>query len=73
MIAIETDRIYVISCRTNRRVKWAYSDYCGRYSTKEEAIDKAKDIYGDTPFEYNIENWDTDEVETGFINWGKRR
>ena len=71
MIQIETNRIYVIYCRTNRRVQWRFSNYCGRYSTKDEAISKAKEIYGKTPFEYNIENWDTDEVETGFINWNK--
>ena len=49
------NRIYVIYIRTNRRVKWKYADYCGRWAG--------------VSFEYRIENRATDEVITGFINW----
>lgn len=72
MIVIETDRIYAIYCRTNRRVKWQYAEYGGRYRTPEEAIEAAKMHYGDRAFEYMIENPFSDEFEvltTGFVNW----
>ena len=66
---IETDRIYVVRTRTNRRVQWKYADYQGRYRSVEEAIDVAKERLGNVPFEYDIENMITGEVITGFINW----
>ena len=61
MIVISDDRVNVIYTRTNRRVKWQYSEYC--------AIKHAKEYYGDQGFEYRIENMETDEVTTGFVNW----
>ena len=72
MIVIETSRIYAIYVRTNRRVKWQYSTYGGRYETPDEAIEKAKSKLGDTPFENRIENMNTDEITTGFVNWGRK-
>ena len=69
MIIVETNRIYALYVRTNRRVKWQYAEYGGRYETEEQAIDAAKKHFGDTPFEYSIENIDTDEITTGFVNW----
>ena len=69
MIVIETNIIYALYVRTNRRVKWQYAEYGGRYETLEQAIDAAKKHFGKTPFEYRIENIDTDEITTGFVNW----
>ena len=69
MIIVETDRIYVLYTRTNRRVRWCYAECGGRYRSIEEAIESAKKHYGDTPFEYSIENMATDEETTGFVNW----
>lgn len=69
MIRIETDRTKCLYCRTNRRVKWQYADYGGRYKTTEEAIKKASERYGEQPYEYRIEDLDSDEVITGKVNW----
>ena len=69
MIVISDDRVNVIYTRTNRRVKWQYSEYCGRYASIDEAIKHAKEYYGDQGFEYRIENRKTDEVTSGFVNW----
>lgn len=69
MIRIETNRIYAIYVRTNRRVKWPYTTYGGRYETPEQAIAAAKEHMGDTPFEYRIESLETGNVTTGFVNW----
>lgn len=71
MIVYTTNRVKVIYTRTNRKVKWAYSEYCGRWETEEEAIEKAKEFNGNQPFEYRIEDMETDEVMTGFVNWKK--
>lgn len=55
MIHIESDRIYSIYVRTNRHVQWQYADYCGRWATPEEAVEKAKErTPGD--FEYMIQD-----------------
>lgn len=70
MIIVETDRIYCIYVRTNRRTKWQYAEYGGRYETVEKAIEKMIEHMGDTPYEYRIENMNDDEVvATGFMNW----
>lgn len=69
MIRIETDRIYVCYVRTNRRVQWRYSEYCGRYKTIEECITVAQTRLGNVPFEYRIENMADDSISTGFCNW----
>ena len=72
MIVTETDRIYVITIRTNRRVQWKYAQYAGRWETPEKAIEKAKERMGDVPFEYLIEKMGTDEEITGFVNWDRK-
>lgn len=69
MIVIETDKIYKLYARTNRRVKWKYAEYGGCYRTVEEAIESAKKHYGSKPFEYQIINLDDDSTITGFVNW----
>ncbi|MFQ9716996.1 MAG: hypothetical protein ACLRVB_02455 [Blautia sp.] len=56
MIHIETDRIYAIYVRTNRRVRWRYAEYGGRYETVDEAVAKAKEHYPNDFFEYLIED-----------------
>lgn len=66
MIVIETARIYSIYTRKNRRVKWRYADYNGRWETPEKAVEVAKErISGD--FEYLIEELDGSVVKTGFV------
>ena len=72
MIRIEATRIYVLYTRTNRRVKWQYAEYGGRYESIEDAIAAAKKHYGDTPFEYQIENMETDEITQALVNWKKK-
>lgn len=69
MIVIETTKIYVLYVRTNRRVKWRYAEYGGRYESFEKALDAAKQHFGDTPFEYHVENLENEEIITGFVNW----
>ena len=69
MIIVETDRLTCIWVRTNRRVKWKYATWGGRYRNNEEALQIAKENMGDTPFEYLIRNLETDEETTGFVNW----
>lgn len=69
MVVVKTDKIYCLYVRTNRRVKWQYAEYGGRYETQEQAIEKAKEHYGNTPFEYLITNLENDEEITGFVNW----
>ena len=73
MIIVETDEIYCIYVRTNRRVKWKYAQYGGRYKTIEAAIEAARQHMGAEPFEYRIENLDDDSVTTGFVNWDIKR
>ena len=65
-------RTYAIYVRTNRRVKWQYAEYRGRWSSVEEAIEEAKSLMNGEPFEYRVENIGTDEVFTGFVNWKRR-
>ncbi len=69
MIVVKTDRVVCIYVRTNRRVKWQYATYCGRYRTNAEALRAARAYMGNFPYEYLIENRETDERTTGFINW----
>lgn len=61
------ERKYCIYCRTNRRVKWIYAEYGGRYETVEQAIQKAKDHYHEKA-EYIVEDMDGNLVATGFLN-----
>lgn len=69
MIQIETGRLTVIYVRTNRRVKWQFATYGGRYRNKEEVLRAAEENMGDVPYEYQIWDMVTDEVTTGFVNW----
>lgn len=69
MIVVNDNKSKVLYVRTNRRIKWQYAEYGGRYETVKEAIDSAKDHYGDQPFEYSVDDWDTGETITGLINW----
>ena len=66
MIVIEDNRSKVVYARTNRRVQWRYSEYCGRWETVEEAIANAKEHFPSQRVEYRIEDRATDEVVTGF-------
>lgn len=68
MIIINDDRSKAIYVRYNRRVKWKYAEYCGRYRTNEEAIENAKTRCGDKSFEYLIEDMEGDRT-TGFVGW----
>lgn len=69
MITIETDRVFSLYIRTNRRVKWQYAQYGGRYETVEKAIETAKKHMGETPFEYLVENFEGETLTTGLVNW----
>lgn len=69
MVVVKTEKIYCLYVRTNRRVRWQYAEYGGRYETAEKAIEKAKEHFGDAPFEYLITNLENDEEITGFVNW----
>lgn len=69
MIIIKTDKIYSLYVRTNRRVRWRYSEYGGAYATIEEAIAAAKKHFDNTPFEYLIENTNTNETINGSIGF----
>ena len=67
MIVIETDMTYAIYVRTNRRVKWRYASYGGRYDTVEDAIESARRHFPpNTQFEYRVEDFNGDVVATGF-------
>ena len=68
MIIIETDKIYCLYVRTNRRVKWRYAEYGGRYETVEKAIDAVKERFKNERVEYLIESLDDDSSVQGFIN-----
>lgn len=60
-------RIYSANARTNRRTKWRYSDYCGRWETVERAIAEVKDRYSEKT-EYLIEDMYGNVVAKGFVN-----
>ena len=55
-------RIYAVWARTNRRVRWQYADFCGRYESIDEAIKAVKERYSEE-VEYMIENLATGEKE----------
>ena len=66
MIKIETNRIYAIYTRQNRRIRWQYANYMGRWETPEKALEIATErIEGD--FEYRIEEIGGGIVMAGFI------
>ena len=61
------ERKYCLYCRTNRRTKWRYAEYGGRYETVEKAIEKAKEHYTEKT-EYIVEDMYGNLVATGFVN-----
>lgn len=67
MIVCETDRIYSIYVRTNRRIQWRYAEYMGRWETIEKAVETAKQRMTE-PFEYRVEEIGGNVVANGFIN-----
>ena len=73
MIIMETDKTKAIYVRTNRRVKWQYAEYGGRFTTANEAIERAKERFEDHPFEYLIEDMITGENVTGFAQGTGRK
>lgn len=72
MIIVETDRIYCVYVRTNRRIKWQYAEYGGRYETIDKAFEKMKEHMGAISYEYRITKLDGEVVATGFMNWEGR-
>lgn len=64
---ISDNRSKATYARTNRRTKWQYSEWCGRWETVEEAIASVKEHFPGQRVEYRIEDRATDEIVTGFI------
>lgn len=67
MVVIETNRICVIYYRTNRRTRWEYAEYAGRYASPAEAVKELKRRLVGQPAEYLIHNMATDEEVIGTI------
>jgi hypothetical protein len=65
MIIIKDDRSKVIYARINRRIRWDYAEYCGRWETIEEAISNAKTHFPGLKFEYRIVDMESGEMITG--------
>jgi hypothetical protein len=63
----EQERTYAIYIRTNKRVRWQYARYEGRWATPEEAVAAAKERHLDINFEYLIENITVKETFTGEV------
>lgn len=61
MIVIETNRVFAVYVRTNRRVRWQFAEYCGRWESLERAISEAKARTHGT-FEYRIEDMSTGKI-----------
>ena len=61
------NRVWALYCRVNRRIRWEYATYCGRWETVERALAEVKDRYDD-PVEYRIENKTTNDVLIGYAN-----
>lgn len=64
---ITTNRIYKAYARINRKIRWQYSDYCGRWESIEKAVSEVTERYSNQDVEYRIENMVTDEVVTGIV------
>lgn len=74
MIYVETDRVFAVYVRVNRRVKWRYAEYGGRYETLEKAIEKVKAHFEPgTRVEYLIENMNTGETYQAMLNWEDKK
>lgn len=67
MIIISDNRSKATYARVNRRVRWCYAEWCGRWATVEEAIESVKEHFPGQRVEYRIEDRATDEVITGYI------
>lgn len=68
MIIVQTDRTFSAYYRTNRRVRWNYSEYAGCWETLERAIEEIESTVDGQRAEYMIENMITGETHKGFIN-----
>lgn len=69
MIVGHTDRIYIAYYRTNRRVRWDYAEYAGRWETLERAIEEVRERLNGQRGEYRIVNVFTSEkAAQGFAN-----
>ena len=58
------ERRYAVYARTNRRTKWQYATYCGRWETIERAIKEVKARYSEE-VEYRIEDICGEDVLIG--------
>ena len=67
MVVITDNRYLVAYARTNRRLRWEYSDYCGRWATIYEAIFAVRERHPEGRVEYRFENRMTNEVITGYL------
>ena len=67
MVILTDNRYLATYARTNRRVRWEYSEYCGRWATIDEAISAVRERHTDGRVEYRIENRMTNEVITGYL------
>ena len=67
MVIISDNHCFATYARVNRRIKWKYSEWCGRWATVEDAISRVREMFPRQRVEYRIENRATDEVITGYI------
>lgn len=65
MIVINDDKRYCLYYRTNKRVRWRYAEYGGRYLTVEDAIASARNHANGKRAQILIE--DMDGVEKDVI------
>ena len=56
MITIEDGKRYCLYSRTNKRVKWRYAEYGGRYASYEDAIASAGRHANGEPVQIRIED-----------------
>jgi hypothetical protein len=67
VIKITTDRTYAIYIRTNKRVKWRFAKYEGRWASPEEAIAVATQRHPNISFEYQIEQLGVADIIQGEV------
>ena len=67
MIVFYDSRCWATYARTNRRVRWNYAQWCGRWDTVEEAISVVRERFPGERVEYRIHNLTTDETLTGYV------
>jgi len=64
----QPERTYAIYIRTNKKVKWRFAHYEGRWSSPEEAIAVATERHPNISFEYQIERLgDRDNIIQGEV------